>query len=69
MTSPYEMAEQLSAVKPRGSVDRKVPNKRLLEACEKGDLEEVKRLICRGCDPNKIRGYLGMTPLHEACWY
>ena len=61
-----EMAEQLSVVTPHGSVDRKVLNKRLLEACEKGDLDEVKHLVSRGCDPNTMSGW---TPLHEACRY
>ena len=73
MTSAYvhgEMAEQLSAVTPHGSVDRKVLNKRLLEACEKGDVDEVKRLVSQGCKPNTIRGgRFGGSPLHEACWY
>ena len=65
-----EMAEQLSAETPRGSVDRKDPEERLFNACEKGDLDEVKHLVSRGCDPNTIRGGgFERTPLHEACRY
>ena len=64
------MAEQLSAVTPDGSVDRTDLEERLLEACKKGDLDEVKRLASQGCDPNTIRaGLFGGTPLHEACRY
>ena len=66
----WEMAEALSTETPRGSVDRKVLEKRLLTACGIGDLDEVKQLISKGCDPNTIRDDVwGETPLHYACRY
>ena len=69
-TRAGEMTEQLSVVTPRGSVGRKDLNKRLFKASEKGDLDEVKRLVSQGCDPNTIRGgLLGSSPLHKACGY
>ena len=64
-----EMDEQLSAETPHVNVDRKDPEERLLEACEKGDLDEVKCLVSQ-CDPNtRRRGRYGRTPLNEACRY
>ena len=57
-------------VTPRGSVDRKILEERLFRACWNGNLDEVKRLVSQGCDPNTIRGvHLGSSPLHEACGY
>ena len=46
---------------------------KLFEACEDGDLEQIRKLIAEGVDPKKVikRGltHLGLdaTPLHAAC--
>lgn len=43
--------------------------RRLLQACEKGDLDEVKEVISLGCDPNTTQDAIGWTPLHYASRY
>jgi ankyrin repeat protein len=40
----------------------------LLEAAEKGDLPEVKRLLAGGADKDARRKFDGWTPLHLAAW-
>ena len=42
----------------------------LLDACRDGELEEVKSVVRRGCDPKTVKDYDGSTrPLHIACGY
>ena len=38
-------------------------------ACERGDLEQIRKLVADGVDPKKIisDSFLRETPLHAAC--
>ena len=50
------------------STSMKMTEWRLFRACERGDIDTVRRIV--GTDPNSVRlrrGLLNTTPLHEAC--
>lgn len=46
-------------------LERRKPGNRLIEAAEKNRLEEMRRLLDQGVDPN-FRGSFGLTPLAAA---
>lgn len=60
----------LVARKKMGEDERAKIDSKLFDASEKGDTEEIKRLIKSGADVNfKSSEYYGMTPLMVACMF
>ena len=46
---------------------------RLFEACERGEIDNVRKIVAKGTDPRRVRcdpaWGRNETPLHAACWW